>query len=197
MRSSISGASAIPHPILNRGTLQSRPEGRPAASFVLMSIISASQRSCGCSSSPTCWPASVRQAFGFEGSRFDHLAVFLHEAPDLRIRREVQDGFGRTAQPHALRCHHDRTVDEDRVREHLVDELFIAPLGIVESELLVGRALLAQKGADGMPIAATNPFSRSRPGGVFRYSMTVGSSPLWRIWPACCATCRNRGCDRS
>jgi hypothetical protein len=30
-------------------------------------------------------------------------------------------------------------------------------------------------------MAAINSTSLSRLGGVFRYSMTVGSSPLWRI----------------
>ena len=34
--------------------------------------------------------------------RLDDLAVFFHEAPDLRIREDLEHDLGRTAQPHRI-----------------------------------------------------------------------------------------------
>jgi hypothetical protein len=65
--------------------------------------------------------------------------------------------------------------------QHLVDELLVSPLGIVEAKFLVGGTFLARRARTGMSMAATNSLSLSLEGGVFRYSMTVGSTPPWRI----------------
>ena len=66
--------------------------------------------------------------------------------------------------------------------QHLIDELLVGPLRVIEAELLVGRALFARvRARTEIPIAEINSFSLSREGGVLRYSITVGSTPLWRI----------------
>ena len=40
--------------------------------------------------------------------------------------------------------HDDRPVDQDRMRDHEIDQLVVAPFRIVKAELVVGRALPAQ-----------------------------------------------------
>jgi hypothetical protein len=54
----------------------------------------------------------------------DPLAVLLHELAELR-RQKVDHGLGRTTQAHALRRDDDGSVDEDRVRQHGVEELVV------------------------------------------------------------------------
>ena len=61
------------------------------------------------------------------------LAVFLDEAADMRTGQQVQHCFRRPAQFDAFGRHHDRAVDEDRMREHLVDQLVIGPFWVAET----------------------------------------------------------------
>ena len=111
----------------------------------------------------------------------DDFAIFLGERTNMRVRQDVEHRLRRAAQLHAQGRHHDGPVDEDGVLHHEVDQLVIRPFGIAEVELGIGRALLAEKRGGPMPMLASNPTRVSREGGVTRYSMTSGSSPLWRI----------------
>lgn len=85
------------------------------------------------------------------------------------------------AQHCAFPRHQDPTIDQDCRREHLVDQLLIGQIGIVEAEFVIGRTCIAQQ------IAHTNAHRLdelaqfSSDGGVFRYSMISGSTPLRRI----------------
>src|SRR5882762_8098654 len=62
--------------------------------------------------------------------------------------KQLQHRFRRPAKPRALRRHHDRPVDQDRMIKHEVDQLVVAPFEIGEPELRIGRALLPQQRAD-------------------------------------------------
>ena len=84
---------------------------------------------------------------------FDDLAVFLDEAADMRIGKNIEHGFRRPAQSYALRRHDDRPVDQDRMSQHEIEQLVVAPFGIGKPELRIGRALFAQQPATGIPIA--------------------------------------------
>jgi hypothetical protein len=62
-----------------------------------------------------------------------------------------------------------------------IHELVIRPFRIAEAEFRVWRALLPQQVADTDPMRWMRLTSSSRAGGVLRYSMTRGTSPLLRI----------------
>ncbi len=49
------------------------------------------------------------------------LAVFLSKCAFLRIRKNIQYHFGRAAQTRSQRCHHNRTVNQDRMLKHKID----------------------------------------------------------------------------
>ncbi len=76
---------------------------------------------------------------------------------------------------------HNRPVDQDRMRQHEIDQLVVGPFRIGEAELRIGRAFLAQQACAAHLHGAQQRDKLSRLGGVFRYSMTIGSSPLCRI----------------
>src|SRR6266480_7719133 len=60
----------------------------------------------------------------------DDLAVFFHEAADFRIGENIEHGLRRPAQPCALWRHDNRPVDQDRMRQHEIDQLFVAPFWV-------------------------------------------------------------------
>jgi hypothetical protein len=66
----------------------------------------------------------------------------------LGIVEQIEHGLGWPAQFDALWRHHDRPVDQDRMRQHEIDQLVIAPFGIGKPEFRIGRALLAQQRAN-------------------------------------------------
>src|SRR5581483_1685978 len=90
----------------------------------------------------------TRQNLCAELLAFDHLAILLHEPPDW-ILQKIDHRLRWPAQSYALRCHHDRTVDQDRMGHHDIQQFIVRPFGVVQVELLVGCALLAQQSADG------------------------------------------------
>ena len=49
------------------------------------------------------------------------LAIFLSKCAFLRIRKNIQYHFGRAAQTRSQRCHHNRTVNQDRMLKHKID----------------------------------------------------------------------------
>jgi hypothetical protein len=67
--------------------------------------------------------------------------------------------------------------------KHQIDQLVVRPLRIVELQFIVRRALAAKQITGRDPMDLSRPTSSSRVGGVFRYSITVGSTPLFRIMP--------------
>ena len=66
-----------------------------------------------------------------------------------RFRQEVQHGFGRPAQPHALGADHQRAVEKDRMRLDGIEQLRIGQCRIAKAQLGERRALLPQCVADG------------------------------------------------
>ena len=60
-------------------------------------------------------------------ARRDDLAVLLGEGADVRLGQDVEHGLGGPAQAHAERRHDDRAVDQERVRDHEVDQLRVRP----------------------------------------------------------------------
>src|SRR5262245_8432919 len=69
-----------------------------------------------------------------------HLAVLFHEGRRWLVK-QVEHELGRPAHPDALVGHHDRTLDQDGMGQHEIDELVIAPFWIGEVEFGIGRAL--------------------------------------------------------
>ena len=65
-----------------------------------------------------------------------------------RAWQNVEHGFRRPAQFDAFRRDDDRPVDQDRMRQHEIDQLVVAPFGIGKPEFGVGRALFAQQRAN-------------------------------------------------
>ena len=51
----------------------------------------------------------------------DDLTVFLDEAAYVRVREKIEDNFGKTTERHSSVSHDDWPIDEDGVRQHLVD----------------------------------------------------------------------------
>lgn len=62
-----------------------------------------------------------------------------------------------------------------------VQKLVVGQRRVGQAKLGEGRALFAEKRAEGFPVAAASAQTVSRLGGVFRYSMMVGSIPAARI----------------
>jgi hypothetical protein len=52
-------------------------------------------------------------------------SVFFGEGSLLGSRQDLQYHLGRAAQSDARRSDYDWTIDEDRVRQHVVDELLV------------------------------------------------------------------------
>jgi hypothetical protein len=93
--------------------------------------------------------------------------VFFGERSALRQRQDIQHGFRGAAQFDAPRRHDDRTVDQDWVGEHLVDELVVGPMRSAQAELGIRRSLFrAAKRAAGSPFAAEG----------FEVSLDLGAS---------------------
>lgn len=74
--------------------------------------------------------------------RYD-FPIFLLK-PSNRRGENFEDLFGRASEDGALVGDHHRPVHENRVSEHEIDELLVAPFRIVETERLEGRVLPAQ-----------------------------------------------------
>src|SRR5512146_335265 len=60
-------------------------------------------------------------------------------------RQDVEHRFRRPAQAHTQRRDDDGPIDQDRVREHLIEHLPVGPAILAEAELRIGRALLSQE----------------------------------------------------
>ena len=78
------------------------------------------------------------------------LAVLFHERTQGMVE-QVEHGFRRPAQLDALRRHDHRPVDQDRMRQHEIDQLVVAPFWIGKPQLCIGRALFAQQRAHRNP----------------------------------------------
>src|ERR1700747_1129046 len=76
---------------------------------------------------------------------FDDLAILLHEPTDMRIRQQGENGLRRAAELDAFFSHHDGTINQNGICEHLVDQLLVSPFGIVEAEIMIRSASLAQQ----------------------------------------------------
>src|SRR5229473_1672458 len=77
-----------------------------------------------CSSAAAGTAKASPATFGSFGKSvgINDLAVFLDEAPDVRIRQNIKNRLRRPAKLDARRRDNDRPVDEDRVREHEIDQ---------------------------------------------------------------------------
>ena len=64
---------------------------------------------------------------------------------EWKLVQEIQHSLGRATQAHALVGHHDRPVDQKRMRQHDVDQLIVSQRGIVQAQFVIGRALAAQQ----------------------------------------------------
>ena len=73
----------------------------------------------------------------------DDFPVFLFK-PANRRGENFEDLFGRTGQHRAVLGDDDGSVDQDRVSEHEIDQLLVAPFRIVEAEGVEGRILAPQ-----------------------------------------------------
>src|SRR5258706_3367508 len=78
----------------------------------------------------------------------NHLAVLLDEAADMGIGQNVEHGFRGPTELDAFRRDDDRPVDQDRMRQHEIDQLLVTPFRIGKPEFGVGRYLLAQQCAN-------------------------------------------------
>lgn len=54
------------------------------------------------------------------------------------------------------------------MRYHEIQQILVLPFWIVEPKVFVGRAVLAQQGRTGIPIAVISSLSFSRDGGVLK-----------------------------
>jgi hypothetical protein len=99
----------------------------------------------------------------------------------MRVRENVEDDFGRTAQAGAKRRHDERAVDKDRIFEHCIDQLIVCQIQVVEAEFRVGVPFLRIASRTVRLASAIIFTSSPRVGGVLRYSITVGSIPALRI----------------
>ena len=62
-----------------------------------------------------------------------------------------------------------------------IQQRFVGQPRVIQPQLAVRRAFLAQHCAEGMPMRRTRSSSPARLGGVFGYSMMTGSTPVARI----------------
>jgi len=95
-----------------------------------------------------------------------------------------------------LRRLDDRPLDQNGVLEHEADQFLLAPFGIGEAELGVGRPLCRSSSRAEIPILRSSSASLARVGGFFKYSTTTGSAPLWRIIASVLRDVPQAGCDR-
>ena len=72
----------------------------------------------------------------------DHqFTVLFAEFAALRAGKEIEHGFRRPAQLDAERRHHDGSIDQDRMRQHGIEQLIVGDAGGVESEVVIRGAL--------------------------------------------------------
>eukprot|EP01022_Parablepharisma_sp_SALTPOND_P032211 TRINITY_DN833_c0_g1_i9.p1 TRINITY_DN833_c0_g1~~TRINITY_DN833_c0_g1_i9.p1 ORF type:complete len:698 (-),score=93.03 TRINITY_DN833_c0_g1_i9:5457-7550(-) len=84
--------------------------------------------------------------------RVDHdFTVLFGKWPLLRIGQDIQHQLRRAAQASAVGCHHKRPVDQDGVRQHGIKQLVVRKIELIQSQLRVGRALLANRPAYAQP----------------------------------------------
>jgi len=83
--------------------------------------------------------------------RRDDLPVFFDKPADVGVRQDVEHCLGWTTELDPLWRDDNRTVDQDRVRHHEVEQLVVGPFRIAEPEFRVGCSLLAQEGANRNP----------------------------------------------
>ena len=108
------------------------------------------------------------------------LAVLFYKTLDGMIE-QIEHDFRRSTKPGALRRHHDRPVDQDRMRQHEIEQLVVAPFRVGQSHFGVRRTLFAQQGADGNS-RRLDQFDQPRAARrVFEIFDTSRSSPLCRI----------------
>src|SRR6266849_5094163 len=117
-----------------------------------------------CSSAAAGTAKASPATFGSFGKSvgINDLAVFLDEAPDVRIRQNIKNRLRRPAKLDARRRDNDRPVDEDRVREHEIDQFVVRPLCVAQPELGVWRALLPKQIA-GLHLHLGDEFDQFRP----------------------------------
>src|SRR6516162_11623160 len=72
------------------------------------------------------------------------LAILLDETLEGMLE-QIEHGFRRPAQPRPLRCHHDRPLDQDRMRQHEVNQLVVAPPGIGKPQFRVIAAIIGPR----------------------------------------------------
>src|SRR5947209_16701470 len=75
------------------------------------------------------------------------LTVLFGERTDRTIQK-IQYDFRRPAQSHPFWGHDDRPIDQDRMRQHEIDQLVIGPFRIGKPELRIGSAFFAQQRAN-------------------------------------------------
>lgn len=66
--------------------------------------------------------------------------VFLLK-PLSRPAENFEDLFGRPRQHHSMLADDNRPVDQDRLRQHEIDQLLVAPFRVVEAQVVIGRVL--------------------------------------------------------
>src|SRR5208337_4011070 len=89
--------------------------------------------------------SKTRLLFCAPAFRIDNdFAILLRERPDVRIWKNVEHRLRWPAKADAFRRHYNGPVDENRMGEHEIDELIIAPFRVSKPKLTVGRALLSQ-----------------------------------------------------
>jgi hypothetical protein len=87
-------------------------------------------RSTTCRPERHCRITHSEQLLIFRRSRLDNFAVFLHKPPNLRVRKQGENGLGRAAKLHAFVRHNNGAVDKDRMSEHLVDQLIVGQIWV-------------------------------------------------------------------
>jgi hypothetical protein len=70
----------------------------------------------------------------------DDFAVFLGERATLRFGQDLQHDFGGPAEPDAEWADNERAVDEDWMRHHGINQLFIAQYRS-QAEFRIGRII--------------------------------------------------------
>lgn len=103
----------------------------------------------------------------------DCFAVLFGKRSLLRVRQYAQNHFGGAAELRSQRRHHHRTINEDRMSQHRIEQFFIAEPVFSRAELLVGSVFLRSRARTLMSMSVISFFSSSRDGGVSRYRITV------------------------
>src|ERR1019366_2613504 len=81
----------------------------------------------------------------FAAGVHNELAVFLAEFATLGRRQDIEHDLGRPTELDTKRAYDNRTIDQNRMRHHRINEFVIGQIGPPQAEFGIGCSLLAQQ----------------------------------------------------